>query len=93
MTKRNIALMSILLIILLIIIGINLAIAQAKQLEVSSLGVKTVSVTSASRLDRLGVLGNGGLVADSKMMDALMDGVLNVNAEELLVTSSNLLNF
>ena len=93
MTKRNIALMSILLIILLIIIGINLAIAQAKPLEVSSLGVKTVSVTSASRLDRLGVLRNGDLVADSKMMDALMDGVLNVNAEELVVTSSNLLDF
>lgn len=93
MTKRNITLKSILLVILLIIIFIGLDIARAQTLTLVGLNLKTTGVRSVVHLSRLGLLGkHEPVLEDVKNNVALKDVVLRVDVNGNLGAQQNLLH-
>lgn len=92
MAKRNIILTSSVLLILVVIIGIGLDIVKANTLRVAGFGLETASVTAPSRRSGPGVLVERGLVADSKVVNGMKAGALNVSAKELSSASLHLMD-
>jgi hypothetical protein len=93
MTKRNITLKSILLVVLLIIIFISLDIAKARTLTLAGLNLKTAGVRSAVHLSRFDLLGKHEPALEAvKTNVALKDAVLRVDADRGLGTQQNLLD-
>ena len=91
MTKRNITLTSILLLVL-VIIGIILITAKPRALGVVSLGLRAAVVTPATYPSRLSVLGMRPLAGDAQAVNDLEVGVLKVDALNLTGASLNLLS-
>jgi hypothetical protein len=92
MTRRNITLTGVLLLILLTLIGIERHLDEAKALQTAELNLKTVSAPLVSRLSVRDVHRQRDSVLNSKNVVFRQEGALDVTAKELSGASLDLLD-